>query len=368
MFIAGCGTSESNYRATALALPYHEFDQAYGDGWRSVFERGEGLAAVALIEDYLDRHTELTFSQRKFLHLHAGQILALEGKNDRAVRHLDAAMSHQKSPELWPEWDDFITATKAFLMHDRTSLVAARERLAAANAPRLKMADRLLEKFGHSYADVIWWIRVCPSVAIPKDAPARQSAAATMLAKAFGCAVTIAETNPPPCCIWLELRPFSPNAVPNGYVIIHSAEGTIITASDSGWMDDAVQRFIKSSRDTNGYWEGGPVRCVVELRSESESASTQMTPPNTNRLQARPGPRRGSKSNTIGPACLSRSRPLHVLVMHKLLHSSALGLLLTFASITHATDAKLRANAVLSFDFPDLLDTLMTVSSGEKRP
>ena len=53
MFIAGCATSERSYRTTVLALPYSEFDQAYGDGWRSVFERGEGGAAVELIEDYL---------------------------------------------------------------------------------------------------------------------------------------------------------------------------------------------------------------------------------------------------------------------------------------------------------------------------
>jgi len=255
MFISGCATSERSHRATVLSLPYNEFDQAYGDGWRSVFERGEGLDAVGLIEEYLKQHPELTFGQRKFLHLHAGQVLALEGRNNRAVRHLDEAASHRQSLELWPDWDDFIAATKAFLMHDRTSLLAARERLAAANAPRLKLADTLIEKFGHSYADVIWWIRVCPSVAVPKDAPARQTAAATTLAKAFGSAVTIAETNTPPCCIWLELRTFSPNAVPKGYVIIHSADGTLITASDPQWLDAAVQRFIKSSRGTNGYWE-----------------------------------------------------------------------------------------------------------------
>jgi len=51
--LSGCTTPERRYRAAVLWLPYYEFDQAYGDGWRSVFERGEGLAAVALIEDYL---------------------------------------------------------------------------------------------------------------------------------------------------------------------------------------------------------------------------------------------------------------------------------------------------------------------------
>jgi hypothetical protein len=236
-------------------LPYKEFDQAYGDGWRSVFERGQGLTAVALIEDYLKKHGELTLGQRKFLHLHAAQVLALENKNKRAVRHLDQAMSHRKTPELWPDWDDFIAATKAFLMHDRSSLLAARERLASANAPRVQLADRLIEKFGRSYADVIWWIRVCPSIAIPQGAPASQRAAAERLAKAFGGSVTTADTNPPPCCVWLELRHFSPNGVPKGYVIIHSADGTLITASDPQWLDDAVQRFIRSSRESNGHRE-----------------------------------------------------------------------------------------------------------------
>jgi hypothetical protein len=255
IFLVGCAMPERQYQAAALSLPYNEFDQAYGDGWRSVFEQGEGLTAVALIEDYLKQHGELTLGQRKFLHLHAAQVLALEGKDNRAVRHLDQAMSGRKTPELWPDWDDFIAATKAFLIHDRTSLLAARERLAAAGAPRVKLADRFIEKFGQSYADVIWWVRVCPSIAIRQDAAPRQRAAAERLAKAFDCSVTTADTHPPPCCVWLELRPFSPNDVPKGYVIIHSADGTVITASDPQWLDDAVERFIKSSRQSSGYRE-----------------------------------------------------------------------------------------------------------------
>lgn len=254
LFLFGCAGPEQKYRA-ALSLPYDEFDQAYGDGWRPLLERGEKLTAVALIEAYLQQHGELTFGQRKFLHLHAAQVLALEGKSDRAVRHFDQAMSGRKTTELWPDWDDFITAQKAFLMDDRASLLAARERLAAANAPRLKLADRLIDKFGESYADVIWWIRVCPSIAIPEGTAPRHRAAAERLAKALDCSVTTAHAHPPPCCVWLEIRPFSPNDVPKGYVIIHSAEGTVITASDPQWLEDAVGRFLKSTRRSKGFWE-----------------------------------------------------------------------------------------------------------------
>ena len=254
-FWAGCSTPEGSHRAAILSLPYSEFDQAYGDGWRSFFEAGDARTAAALLEEYLKTHQELTFAQRKFLHLHAGQLWALEGKNKRAVKHLEKATSQQKSPELWPDWNDFIAATKAFLMQDRQSLLAARERLAAAKSPRLKLADRFIEKFRQSYADVIWWIPVCPSVAIPEEAPPRQRAAAARLAAALECSLAIGETSSPSCCVWLQLRPFSPKAVPKGYVIVHSAEGTLISASDSEWLDDAVKRFIKSLRQSQDYRE-----------------------------------------------------------------------------------------------------------------
>jgi hypothetical protein len=41
----------------------------------------------------------------------------------------------------------------------------------------------------------------------------------------------------------------------SGYVIMHSTDGTLITASDQHWLDAAVERFIKSSRMRNGYRE-----------------------------------------------------------------------------------------------------------------
>jgi hypothetical protein len=150
MYFVGCTSPARKYRTDVLSLPYSEFDQAYGDGWRSFFEAGDAATAATLLEQYLELHKELTFGQRKFLHLHAGQLWALEGKNTRAVKHLEKAMSHQQSRERWPDWDDFIAATMAFLMRDRPALLAARERLAGANAPRVKLADRFIQKFGQS--------------------------------------------------------------------------------------------------------------------------------------------------------------------------------------------------------------------------
>jgi len=55
--------------------------------------------------------------------------------------------------------------------------------------------------------------------------------------------------------LWLryarERRP-SNGALP---LIIHSPDGTHITASNQYWLDAAVERFIKSSRESNGHRE-----------------------------------------------------------------------------------------------------------------
>jgi len=254
-FFAGCVSQESTRRAAILALPYKEFDQAFGSGWRPLLDRGEGLKAAVLVEDYLKSHRELTPGEQKFLHLHAAQLFALEGKNRRPVKHLDEAVSPLKTEELWSDWNDFIAATKAFLTQDRASLIAARERLAAAKAPRLKIAERLLEKFGSSYGDVIWWIRLCPGVAVAREASTAERSAAEKLAKAFGFPLTVGLTNSPECCIRVERRSFAPNSGSMGYIIIHSSDGTLITASSQEWLDEAVDRLIKSSREWNGIRE-----------------------------------------------------------------------------------------------------------------
>ena len=238
-----------------LALPYLQFDQNFGSGWRSLFDSREYLKAAVLVEDYLRSHHELTVGEQKFLHFHAAQLLALKNKNTRAIEHLDQAVCHEKTVELGPNWNDMVVATKAFLAQDRASLLAARKRLAAAKALQLKYADRLVESLGKSYAEMFWWARVCPTVAVPKDASPGHRAAAEKLANALAYSITVAEDGPQPSCIWVELRNFAPKAAAMGYVIIHSPDGTQITASNQFWLDAAVERFIKSSRESNGFRE-----------------------------------------------------------------------------------------------------------------
>jgi len=182
-------------------------------------------------------------------------LLALEGRNSRAIKHADHAVCHERAPELGQSWNDMVAATRAFLAHDRASLLAARERLVAAQYPQIKYIERLCDTFGSSYAEMYWWARLCPAVTFPQDASPPHRAAAEKLAKAFGFPATAVTTYPQPSCIWVELREFAPGSAAMGYVIIHSPDGTHITASNQYWLDAAVERFIRSSRESNGHRE-----------------------------------------------------------------------------------------------------------------
>jgi hypothetical protein len=93
-----------------------------------------------------------------------------------------------------------------------------------------------------------------PIVGISSGATAKQRAAADRLGREFGIRVSTFEINPV-CCVWLELRTWKPNPGTDGYVIIHQAGGTLISASSQQQLDAAVERFIKSSRESGGKQE-----------------------------------------------------------------------------------------------------------------
>src|SRR5688572_28344595 len=77
--------------ATLVALPWKQFDQTLGSGWRIYADRGEHLAAARLIETYLARRSDLTLVQRAVSHFHAGAELARENLYEEALRHLEHA-------------------------------------------------------------------------------------------------------------------------------------------------------------------------------------------------------------------------------------------------------------------------------------
>lgn len=251
----GCVMPRGSNCASALSLSYGEFDQTFGSGWRLLFDQHEYGAAGGLIEEYLRIHHELITGQEKFLHLHAGMLFALEGRTARAAQHLSQATAATGLPELWPDWNDYVTATRAFLVHDRIGLEAARDRCAASHSPRLAQVERMVQVFGSSYADWYWWARVCPRVTIPESALPDHRAAAEKLAQAFKASFATSDHGPQPSCVWVEMRDFAPKSSAMGYVIIHSPDGTQITASNPYWLNMAVERFIQSSRVSHGFRE-----------------------------------------------------------------------------------------------------------------
>jgi hypothetical protein len=95
------------------------------------------------------------------------------------------------------------------------------------------------------------YARPFPVIGIPKGALSEQRAAAEKLGREFGGTVSMLDTNPV-CCVWLEVRPWRPHPGRDGYVIIHQAGGTLISASNQQELEAAVDRFIKSSRVRDG--------------------------------------------------------------------------------------------------------------------
>ena len=120
----------------------------------------------------------------------------------------------------------------------------------------MKTSFRSLVAFGMLLGTIVAaaaaeYARPIAVVGIPKGASAEQRAAAEKLGREFGGAVIVVDTNPV-CCVWLELRPWRPSPGTDGYVIIHQAGGTLITASNQQQLDAAVERFLKSSRMRDG--------------------------------------------------------------------------------------------------------------------
>jgi hypothetical protein len=137
-----------------LELPYEKFDQTPGAGWRALADKNQLRQAAALIEAYLARRSDLDRFQRATLHWHAAQALAIAGDTEGALKYLAAARHNPEPVESPARWNDYVTATEAFLKNDRPALLAARERIASSKPddPNLAIVDSLVAHFGQPYA------------------------------------------------------------------------------------------------------------------------------------------------------------------------------------------------------------------------
>jgi hypothetical protein len=159
MMVGGCATGPATdgQQSRRLTLPYWQFDQT-PEGWRPLADQRRFREAALLIEAYLRKHPELSPNQRAMLHFHAAQLLGFEGDNPAALRHLNLSTVPNGSAGFPTRWNDYLSATTAFLKGDKATLLAARASMAdglSSDQDRtyLGVVDLLISRWGESYGE-----------------------------------------------------------------------------------------------------------------------------------------------------------------------------------------------------------------------
>jgi hypothetical protein len=151
----GCASQpHDSERDAILSLPWQQFDQTPGSGWRVYWDRHEYPAAADVIEVYLKQHQDLTVRQRSVSRFHVGQLLAYDGRTDAGVAHMRMALVPQIPPGLPDDWNIMVSAHIAFLTGDRATLVTLKAQEAALPPSRVEWPDcptDLLEHFGQPF-------------------------------------------------------------------------------------------------------------------------------------------------------------------------------------------------------------------------
>jgi hypothetical protein len=142
-------------RAVLLALPWRQFDQTLGSGWRVYAARGEHHEAATLIVAYLEQRADLTVAQRAVSNLHAAAEFARAGFTEKALRHLDEADVPPGTKGVPEDWNELVISMRAFLLGDREALLASKQRVASMRKPAFPgTADRYLKHLGQRFG--VW--------------------------------------------------------------------------------------------------------------------------------------------------------------------------------------------------------------------
>lgn len=147
-----CPALLAQHMGTDLALPFDQFDQDDHQGWRPLSDSDCEAEAAMLIAAYADKHPH------PVLTWHRAQMLAKAGKTADAIEAARLTLRPPHSDEgTGFDWNDYASATIAFLQGDKVSLQSNRDRLADAaaksefNQPNLRSVDKLLRCFGQPY-------------------------------------------------------------------------------------------------------------------------------------------------------------------------------------------------------------------------
>jgi hypothetical protein len=145
--VCAAGSEPSVKDDVLLALPWKQFDQTLGSGWRVYATRDEHLQAARLIETYLAWRSDLTPVQRAASHFHAGAELARVNLHEEALLHFDQAIVPAGSKGVPEDWNELVAANRAFLLGDRAAILACKQRVDAMRSPAFKDTFGLLLEY-----------------------------------------------------------------------------------------------------------------------------------------------------------------------------------------------------------------------------
>lgn len=136
-----------------MGLDYDAFDQDLQGGWRPFPDEGCVVGTAKLIDRYHERHEdELQPYQARILRWHAGQLYGLADDVEKARRRFKASYNPEEPEQPDFPWNDYVSASIAFLDGDMDKLRHHRERIAASPSKgNLEVVDRLIAGFGKSY-------------------------------------------------------------------------------------------------------------------------------------------------------------------------------------------------------------------------
>ena len=149
----GAQEPESSEVDSLMALDFEAFDQDMQGGWRYYANQKRFAAAASLIQIYLDRNTGISEFEREVMFWHAGQMLAIDGQEERAIPLMEKS---RKKEDDFMLWNPYLDATIAFLNKDRPAFDKNLKAVAAiSNNPNLPLLELLGKHFDKSYREVL---------------------------------------------------------------------------------------------------------------------------------------------------------------------------------------------------------------------
>lgn len=152
---ADCDALLKEHLRTDLDLPYADFDQTKGKGFRILGDAGCNEQAAQLIDAYIAKNHPEQSSPT----WHAAQMHAMAGDYPVAIRDAKAVLLDKEDFSKDPlRWNDYVLATIAFLQHDKATLIEHRNKVAEGaeafwgNKTNLRFLDGLVAHFDQPYA------------------------------------------------------------------------------------------------------------------------------------------------------------------------------------------------------------------------